>query len=58
MLNSDEELKLTYQELKEIKGYENITEEEATKIIDTVFMLSTMTYKSYKNKEVKSISYE
>lgn len=58
MLNRDEELKLTYQELKDIKGYENITEKETTELIEVVFMLSIMVYNTYKNKEVKSISYE
>ena len=58
MLNGDEELKLTYQELKEIKGYENLTEKEATELIEVVFMLSMMVYNTCKNKEVKSISYE
>lgn len=58
MLNKDEELKLTYQELKDIKGYDNLTEKEATELIEIVFMLSIMVYNTYKNKEVKSISYE
>jgi uncharacterized protein YfbU (UPF0304 family) len=58
MCENNEELKLTYQELKEIEGYENITEKEATEIIDTVFMLSIMAYSAYKNKEGKYINYE
>lgn len=58
MLNRDEELKLTYQELIDIKGYENVTEKEATQLIEVVFMLSIMVYNTCKNKEVKSISYE
>lgn len=58
MPNRDEELKLTYQELKDIKGYENLTEKEATELIEVVFMLSMMVYNTCKNKEVKSISYE
>ncbi|GAB6121184.1 hypothetical protein [Dysgonomonas termitidis] len=58
MCENDEETKLTYQELQKIEGYENITEEEATEIIDTVFMLSSMAYNAYKNKEVRSINYE
>lgn len=58
MSNRDEELKLTYQELKDIKGYENLTEKEATELIEVVFMLSMMVYNTCKNKEVKSISYE
>ena len=58
MCENNEELKLTYQELKEIEGYENITEEEATKIIDTVFMLSIMAFNAYKNKEVNNINNE
>lgn len=55
MCENGEELKLTYQELKEIEGYENITEEEATEIIDTVSMLSIMAFNAYKNKEIKNI---
>ncbi len=58
MLNRDEELKLTYQELIDIKGYENVAEREATELIEVVFMLSMMVYNTCKNKEVKSISYE
>lgn len=58
MLNRDEELKLTYQELKDIKRYENLTEKEATELIEVVFMLSMMVYNTCKNKEVKSIGYE
>ena len=58
MFEKHEELKLTYQELKEIEGYENVTEEEATEIINIVSMLSVMVYNTCKNKEVKSISYE
>lgn len=58
MLNRDEATKLTYQELKDIKGYENLTEKEATGLIEVVFMLSMMVYNTCKNKEVKSISYE
>lgn len=57
MLNRDEKLKLTYQELVDIKGYENLTEKEATELIEVVFMLSMMVYNTCKNKEVKSISY-
>lgn len=58
MLNRDEELKLTYQELKDIEGYECITEKEATELIEVIFMLSIMVFNACKNKEVKSISYE
>ena len=58
MLNRDEELKLTYQELIDIKGYECITEKEATELIEVVFMLSIMVHNTCKNKETKSISYE
>lgn len=58
MLNKDEELKLTYQELKEIEGYEIITEERATELIEVAFMLSMMVYNTCKNKEEKSINYE
>lgn len=58
MLNRDEATKLTYQELKDIKGYGNLTEKEATELIEVVFMLSMMVYNTCKNKEVKSISYE
>ena len=58
MLNGDEKLKLTYQELIDIKGYENLTDKEATELIEVVFMLSMMVYNTCKNKEVKSISYE
>ncbi len=58
MFEEHEELKLTYQELKEIEGYENITEEEATEIIDIVSMLSIMVYNTCKNKKVKNTGYE
>lgn len=58
MFEKHEELKLTYQELKEIEGYENVTEEEATEIIDIVSMLSIMVYNTCKNKEVKNTGYE
>ena len=58
MFEEHEELKLTYQELKEIEGYENITEEEATEIIDIVSMLSIMAFNVYKNKKGKDINYE
>jgi len=50
MFDEYEELKLTYQELKEIEGYEEMTEKEAKKIIDTVFLLSKMAFNAYKNK--------
>lgn len=55
---SDESIKLTYHELREIEGYENITEEEATKITETVFMLSIMAYNAYINKENKNSNNE
>ncbi|QIK54286.1 hypothetical protein G7051_08005 [Dysgonomonas sp. HDW5B] len=58
MFEKHEELKLTYQELKEIEGYENVTEEEATEIIDIVSMLSVMVYNTCKNKKVKNTGYE
>ncbi|MBF0576432.1 hypothetical protein [Dysgonomonas sp. GY617] len=58
MFEEHEELKLTYQELKEIEGYENVTEEEATEIIDIVSMLSVMVYNTCKNKKVKNTGYE
>lgn len=58
MLNRGEGLKLTYQELKDIKGYENLTEKETAELIEVVFMLSMMVYNTCKNKKVKSISYE
>lgn len=58
MFEEHEELKLTYQELKDIEGYENVTEEEATEIIDIVSMLSVMVYNTCKNKKVKNTGYE
>ena len=58
MFEEHEELKLTYQELKEIEGYENVTEEAATEIIDIVSMLSVMVYNTCKNKKVKNTGYE
>lgn len=58
MLNGDEELKLTYQELIDIKGYEGITQEKATELIEVVFMLSMMVYNTCKNKDIRNISYE
>lgn len=58
MFENNEELKLTYQELIEIEGHENLNEDEAVELIEVAFLLSKMAYNAYKNKEVKSISYE
>lgn len=51
---NNEELKLTYQELVEIEGYENIIENEATEIAEIALLLSIMAYNAYKNREEKN----
>lgn len=57
MFEGDENLKLTYQELKKIEGYENIAEEEAKEVIDVISMVSILAYNIY-NKEMKLTKYE
>jgi hypothetical protein len=47
---SDEEFKLTIEELKQMKGYENVEEETALKLIDTMFLMSIFAFDVYKQK--------
>jgi hypothetical protein len=37
-------------ELKRIKDYENLTDDESTKIIDSLYQLSIITLKIYKDE--------
>jgi len=40
--------KLTFAKLKKHKGFENITEDDAVKIIDGLYKLSLLTFAIYK----------
>jgi len=52
-MSTYENLKLSIEELKQIKGYENVNEEQALKAIDTMFMMSILAFNTYyKNKNV------
>lgn len=42
------EEKLTIEKIKMIEGYENITDEEAQNIIDTIKRFARLTYKAYR----------
>jgi len=42
-----ENLKLTTDELKQIKGYENVNEEQALEEIETMFMMSIFAFNAY-----------
>ena len=41
--------KLTLEQLKRYKSFENVSEEEGEKIINTLYQLSIITYKHFKN---------
>jgi hypothetical protein len=53
-----ENFKLTVEELRQMKGFENIEEEKALKVIETMFMMSVFAFKAYNNKEKNIMSYE
>jgi hypothetical protein len=46
-----ENCKLTIEELKQMKGYENIEEETALKLIDTIYLMSIIAFNVYKQKK-------
>ncbi len=45
--------RLTVSKLKKYKGFEQIGEEEATKIIEGLYQLSLLTYAIYQNNSNK-----
>ena len=53
---TNENLKLTIDELKQIKGYESVEEQQALKIIDTIFQMSIFVFNAF-NKEKKNYCY-
>jgi hypothetical protein len=54
---TNENLKLTIDEFKQIKGCENIEGQQVSNIIETLFMMSIFAFNAY-NKEQNVISYE
>ncbi|MEI6347253.1 MAG: hypothetical protein WCP69_04815 [Bacteroidota bacterium] len=42
--------KIKIEQLKKCKGFENISDEEANKLIDTLYQLSILTYSIYIQK--------
>jgi hypothetical protein len=42
--------KIKIEQLKKCKGFENISDKEAIKLIDTLFQLSLLTYSIYSQK--------
>ena len=50
-------LKLTIDELKQMKGYESVYEKQALTIIETMFMMSIFAFNAY-NKEKNVMCYE
>jgi len=45
-----ETLKLTIDELKQIKGYESVNEEQALTIIENIFTVSILAFNAYKKE--------
>ena len=56
-MTTNENLKLTIDELKQIKGYESVKEEQALEVIETMFMMSILAFNAY-NKEKNVMCYE
>ena len=51
-MTTNENLRLTYNEFKQIKGCENVKEDQMSSITDTIFELSVLIYKAI-NKMIK-----
>ena len=49
-MSTNENLKLTVEELQQMKGFENMNEEQALGVIETMFMMSVFAFNAY-NKE-------
>ena len=47
---TNENLKLTIDELKRIKGYESVNEEQALTIIENIFTVSILAFNAYKKE--------
>ena len=56
-MTTNENLKLTIDELKQIKGYENVDEKQALEKIETMFMMSILIFNAY-NKNKNVVQYE
>ena len=54
---TNENFKLTLDELKQIKGCERMNEEQALKVIETMFMMSIFAFNAY-NKEKNVMCYD
>jgi hypothetical protein len=55
-MTTNENLRLTYNEFKQIGECEKIKEEQVLKIIDTMFQMSIFVFNAF-NKEKKNICY-
>ena len=49
-MSTDENFKLTVEELKQMNGFEGINEEQALAVIETMFLMSILVFNAY-NKE-------
>jgi len=56
-MTTNENLKLTIDEFKQIKGCEKMNEKQALKVIETMFMMSIFAFNAY-NKEKNVMSYD
>ena len=50
-MSTDENFKLTVEELKKMSGFEKVNEEQALAMIETIFLLSILAFNIY-NKEI------
>jgi hypothetical protein len=55
-MSTHENLKLTVEELKRIKGFENMNEEKALEVIETMFRMAMFAFNAYNKENV--IRYE
>jgi hypothetical protein len=52
-MTTNENLKLTIDEFRQIKGCERVEEKQALQVIETMYMMSILAFNAY-NKEQKS----
>jgi len=50
-MTTNENFKLTIEELKQMKGYENVNEGKALEMIETIYMMSIFAFNAYKEEQ-------